>query len=112
MFFNRKKKVEAKLDKDVCILICPIAAGMLGICLTTIGLLRVVISMKNINTFADDLLSLDALIFLIATLSSYFAMRKRHFFRIETLESIADISFIVGLSLMVVVCILITFSIT
>lgn len=61
--------------------------------------------------FADDLLSLDALIFLFACLLSYWALRTRNTCRWHRVESIADILFIIGLVLMVIVCALIVYEI-
>ncbi|MDD1451409.1 hypothetical protein NHF48_011225 [Sphingomonas sp. H160509] len=48
---------------------------MVGVCLTGIELLHVSIAMGGKQTIVDDLLSGDALLFLITTLASYFALR-------------------------------------
>ncbi len=63
------------LDERICRLICPIASAMVGVCMTGIGVLQVAFSMHGRQSFADDLLSIDAVTFLLATLSSYFALR-------------------------------------
>jgi len=39
---------------------------MVGVCLTVIGLIRVVISLGTVDTLADDLLAADSLLFLIS----------------------------------------------
>jgi hypothetical protein len=62
---------------DTCVHIYTISAAMIGVCLTGVGLLRVVISLKTTDTWADDLLCLDAVIFLFATISAYWALRSR-----------------------------------
>ncbi len=100
-----------QLDQDISVHICTISAGMVGVCLTTIGLIRVVITMQKIDTFADNLLSLDALIFLFATLTSYWSMRTRNTKRLHTLERLADVAFIAGVSLMAVTCVFICYAI-
>lgn len=105
-----KQKSAVVLDEQTCKMICPIAAAMVGVCLTAISLLRVVMAVDKTNTFADDLLSADAVLFLIATLTSYFALRVSTDIRLHRLEKIADISFIVSMSLLALICIFITYS--
>jgi hypothetical protein len=53
---------------------------------------------------------LDAVIFLVATLVSYFALRTSA--RSHRLEQIADVAFIIAMVLLTVACPLITYSIT
>lgn len=52
---------------------------MVGVCLTVIGLIRVVITLGRADTLADDLLAGDALLFLVSCLLSYWALRSRGF---------------------------------
>ena len=101
----------AELDERMCRLICPIAAAMVGVCLTGIGILQVTVSVARRTTFADDLLSLDALLFLTAMLSSYFALRLNSSRRLHRLEQIADASFIAGMVLMTMACFVITYAV-
>ncbi|PZU57660.1 MAG: hypothetical protein DI547_13405 [Sphingobium sp.] len=100
----------ARLDERTCRLICPIAAAMVGVCLTGIGILRVVISVERHPTLADDMLSVDALLFLIALLSSYFALRLDSEKRLHRLEQIADATFIAAMVLMTAACFVITYA--
>ena len=92
-------------------MICTISAAMVGVCLTGIGLLRVSISVTRTDNFADDLLSLDAILFLIATLSAYFALRVESSVRLHRLERTADIAFIMAMVLLTAVCFFITYAI-
>lgn len=100
------------LDERTCRLICPVAAAMVGVCLTGIGLLHVTITFRSRQTIADDLLSIDALIFLIATLSSYFALRVQGTARLHWLERIADKTFIAAMLLLTAACFIITYSLS
>jgi len=102
---------ESRLEKDICIHIFTVSAGMVGVCLTVIGLLRVVITLRKADTFADDLLALDAMIFLVACVSSYWALRTRTASRMYRIERFADLSFIVALTLMVAICGFMTYAI-
>jgi hypothetical protein len=80
-----------RLEEDICIHIFTVSAGMVGVCLTVIGLLRVVITLRKVDTFADDLLAGDAILFLVACLASYWALRTRKTSRMYRVERFADI---------------------
>jgi hypothetical protein len=85
---------------------------MVGVCLTVIGLIRVVITLGTVDTLADDLLAADALLFLISCLLSYWALRSRGLRRMHRLERIADAIFVIAMIGIVVVCALITYSVS
>jgi hypothetical protein len=93
-------------------MICSISAGMAGVCLTAIGLIRVVISYTHRDTIADDVLAFDAILFLIATLSAYFSLRVDAETRFHRLERIADVAFLLAMSTLVLVCFIITYMIS
>jgi hypothetical protein len=97
---------------DTCVHIYTISAAMIGVCVTGVGLIRVVITLKKTNTLADDLLCLDAVLFLFATISAYWALRVRAVRRLERLEFIADVAFIAGMGLMTGICLFITYAIS
>jgi hypothetical protein len=102
---------DVHLEEDVSIHIFTASAAMVGVCLTVIGLLRVVLSIRGVGTFADELLALDAFIFLVSCLLSYFALRTRSARRMYRVERIADGLFITGLVLMVLACGLIVYEV-
>jgi hypothetical protein len=108
MFQPRMNK---PLEEDICIHLFTVSATMVGVCLTVIGLIRLVISVQKIDTLADDLLAVDALLFLCACLCAYWALRMRSRRRMHWLERIADGSLIMGLILMVAVCGIIAYNI-
>ena len=85
---------------------------MVGVCLTVIGLIRVVITLGSADTLADDLLAADALLFLLSCLLSYWALRSRGLRRMHRLEKFADAISIIAMIGMVAVCALITYSIS
>ncbi len=110
-FFMARPDGENRLEDDISVHIFTVSAGMVGVCLTVIGLLRVVITLRKADTFADDLLAFDAIIFLIACLSSYWALRTRSRQRHHRLERFADIVFLIGLVMMATICGFITYAI-
>jgi hypothetical protein len=99
------------LEEDLCIHIFTVSAAMVGVCLTVIGLIRVIITLRKADTLADDFLAFDAVLFLISCLSSYWALRTRNTRRMHRLERFADGVFILALLLMVGVCGFITYAI-
>jgi hypothetical protein len=60
----------SRLDEDISIHIFIASAGLVGVCLTVIGLIRVVLTIKGGVTLADDLLAVDAFSFLVSRLLS------------------------------------------
>jgi hypothetical protein len=100
------------LEEDICIHIFTVSSAMVGVCLTVIGLIRVVITFGKIDTLADDLLAADAFLFLIACLLSYWALRTRTLRRMHRVERLADGIFILAMIVMTGVCGLITFAIS
>ena len=83
---------------------------MVGVCLTVIGLIRVVITLGKADTLADDLLASDALLFLTSCLLSYAALRARSLRRVHRIERAADVVFITAMVVMTVICGFITYA--
>ncbi len=102
---------DKKLEEDICIHIFTVSSAMVGVCLTVIGLIRVVITLGKADTLADDLLATDALFFLTSCLLSYWALRSRGLRRMHRIERAADTVFIAAMIVMVAVCALITYSV-
>ena len=109
---NRHRDPDTNLEQDICIHIFTVSSAMVGVCLTVIGLIRVVITLGRADTLADDLLAGDALLFLISCLLSYWALRSRSLRRMHRLEKIADGIFILAMIGMVIICALITYTIS
>ena len=109
---NRPRDPSSHLEQDICIHIFTVSSAMVGVCLTVIGLIRVVITLGRADTLADDLLAGDALLFLISCLLSYWALRSRSSRRMHRLEKIADGTFILAMIGMVIICALITYTIS
>jgi hypothetical protein len=98
-----------KKEENISIHIFSVSAAMIGVCLTVIGILNLVSSFKKIQTLCDEITAVDAIFFLIACVISYTAIRTKTRKRRYLLEKLADYSFIIGLLLMVVTCLLIVY---
>jgi len=97
-------------ETDICVHIFSVSAGMIGVCLTVIGLFRVITELKNFSTIGDDLLAVDALAFLTSFYLSYIALRRRESKRNYQLEKIAGVIFLTALCLMAIICGLIAYA--
>jgi hypothetical protein len=87
------------LDHDICVHIFTASAAMVGVCLTVIGILRMVVSLRHTDVLGDDLLAINAMAYLMACLMSYWALRTRSQGRNHRLEQIADVLFLGSLIL-------------
>jgi hypothetical protein len=100
------------LEEDISVHIFTVSAAMVGVCLTVIGLIRVVITFGKEDTLADDLLAADAFLFLVACLLSYWALRTRSLCRMHRVERLADAAFIIAMILMTGICGFVTYAMT
>ncbi|HEY0199177.1 MAG TPA: hypothetical protein VGC19_11675 [Rhodanobacter sp.] len=101
-----------RLDDNICVHIFTASAAMVGVCLTVIGIIRVVISLRKSDLFADDLLAVNAMLYLASCLLSYWALRTLSVMRNYRLERTADIVFLVALTLTAINCGYITWAIS
>ena len=82
---------------------------MLGVCMTVISIVKLSQGKQGITSWVDDLLALDALIFLGSSIFSYLSIRsnsKKIYF-----EDIADKVFMLALILMGAAVVLLTYEI-
>ncbi len=98
-------------NPDLCPAIFGASVAMVGVCLTVIGLFKVVTSAKSVSSAGDDLLALDALLFLISGMLSYWAMRHRGRRELPEVERAADYVFLGAMVLMVVIAALMAYAV-
>jgi hypothetical protein len=108
---NRETKAEA-IDHEIVSHIFTISAAMVGVCLTAIGLIRIIINQQGIATFADDLLAFNAFLFVSCCVGSYWSFKTRHTRSRGALENFVEVTFLIGLALTVVACGLIVYGIS
>ena len=109
---DSKTNGKRELEEDICIHIFTVSSAMVGVCLTVIGLVRVVITLGKADTLADDLLAGDALLFLVSCFLSYGALRSRGVRRMHRLENVADGVFIFAMTVMVAICAFLTYAVS
>jgi hypothetical protein len=106
-----EQESQRRLEADISVHIFSVSAALVGVCLTVIGLLRIVINTSKVESVVDDFLAADAVIFLISCLLSYWALRTRSLYRMYRVERAADVIFLLGLFLMVLVCSFVAYAI-
>ena len=84
-----------------------VSASMVGVCIMALGLFSIFQSLEKIKNISDELLAVDAVLFLCSCLISYTAVRTKDTKRRYKLERIADIVFLTALSVIALVAILI-----
>jgi hypothetical protein len=109
---NPDRNEEKQFEENICIHIFTVSSAMVGVCLTVIGLVRVVITVGKADTLADDLLAGDALLFLISCFLSYAALRSRGIGRMHRIERASDAVFIVAMVVMVAICAFLTYAVS
>jgi hypothetical protein len=108
----RNQDAHSFLEEDVCGHIFTVSAAMVGVCMTVIGILRIVITIQKVNTLADDFLAFDSLLFLTSCILSYWALRSRGYARMHRIERVADGIFILGLLGMGAICVFTVYEFT
>lgn len=98
-----------KQEENISIHIFSVSAAMVGVCLTVIGILNVITSIKRVETLLDDMTALDAVFFVLACIISYMAIRTKERGRRLLLEKTADTIFLAALFLMAATCVSIVY---
>ncbi|WP_153796899.1 hypothetical protein [Foetidibacter luteolus] len=98
--FNQQDK-----NRDIAHHILGSSTTMIGVCITVITLFKLLNT--RLQTYADELLSFDTLVFTVAALFSYASLRSNNNAR---LEQVADIAFFLGLLVILLVAFIIVFT--
>jgi hypothetical protein len=85
------------LDEDICVHILTASSVMVGVCLTVVGILRMVIKLHSADMTGNDLLSINAMLYLLSAILSYWALRTRNRKRNHRIAYAADAVFIAGM---------------
>jgi hypothetical protein len=103
---------DTPLERDIAVHIFAASAALVGVCLTVISIVRSYTVSMHIQTMVDDLLAVNALVFLCACLLSYWALRTRASRPMHRLEAVADVVFLIGLGGMALACGLIVWAVS
>lgn len=97
-------------EHSLSIQIFSVSAALVGVCLTTIGIINLVTSYRQAGSWADEITAIDAVFFLCACLISYTAIRTKDPAKRAHREKIADAFFLSGLFIMAGVSVFIVYA--
>lgn len=108
---RRRSILRPGVESDVSVHVFTVSGGLVGVCLTVIGIIRISINVKaGYTTIGDELLAVDSVCFMTACLLAYSSLRTADHTRSKRLEGYADRLFITGMAVMCATCALIAFS--
>ena len=88
-----------------------VSAGMVGVCLTAIGLLRIVAAQTQAQSLGDDLLAVDAMLFVACAFLAFWSFKTTNLAIRRRLRLVVDTLFLVGLAGMGAICAVIAYAI-
>ena len=88
-----------------------VSAGMVGVCLTAIGILRLVATQTKIQTLGDDLLAINAILFVLICNLAFWSFKTKVPQRRRRLRVLVDTLFLLALSSMAGICAVIAYAI-
>lgn len=97
------------IEFDITIHIFTVSATLVGVCLTVIGIFIMSRKLSHIKSYGEELLAIDALLFLVSCILSYSALRKRSEGRRHRLERTAEEVFFAALAFMTFICLFIVY---
>lgn len=86
-----------------------VSSGMVGICATAIGLIGIFKTMKGLELIVDELFAIGALLFLAVTGLAFLGLRTRVRNWMSQLLLSLDLIFFIGLGVVVVASVLLTY---
>jgi hypothetical protein len=97
-------------EEELAMNVFSISAGMIGVCLTAIGILRVVSSQSSTETIGDNLLAIDSVLFVLCCYLSFWSFKAGNVRLRHGLRLVADGLFMLAMTVMVAVCAIIAYA--
>ena len=92
-------------QRDIYLHVSEVSVAMIGVCLTGVSILNVDQDINDVNTYVDDLLAIDSLLFLTSYLMSYWVVRvmTKSTRDVRKIGNLANIIFLIGMIFMAVI---------
>jgi hypothetical protein len=103
--------VQERREDEFMMHVFAISAGMVGVCLTAIGILRLVASQAGVQTLGDDLLAVDSVLFVVCCFLSFWSFKSVDKEFRQHLRLVVDTILLVALVIMACVCCVIAYAI-
>ena len=98
-------------EHDLTMHVFSISAAMVGVCITAIGILRLVAAQVRVETMGDELLAADSVLFVLCCFLSFWSFKTAAKRLRNRLRIVIDTLFMLALTIMVVVCAVIAYAI-
>jgi hypothetical protein len=98
-------------EHELTIHVFAISAAMVGVCLTAIGILRLISNQSHIETIGDDLLAADSVLFVVCCFLCFWSFKTPAQKVRRVLRLVIDGLFMLALSILVAVCAIIAYAI-
>lgn len=85
------------------------SATMMGVCVTVIGLVKILAQNSRISSHVDQYLAVDMLLFTASAMFSYFSLRYEEKRRSPRYENLVDHIFMIGLTTLALCSFLVAF---
>ena len=85
------------LDDDICVHIFSVSATMVGVCLTVIGIIRVILTLRREDLIIDDMVAVNMMFYVVSAFCSYWSLRTHRTQRGWRMMRVADAFFLIGL---------------
>jgi hypothetical protein len=109
-YHSTKPYRQGNPSRQIYLHISKISAVMVGICQAGVELIHIASVAEQVDTFIDDFLALDSLVFLFSCVTAFYALRSPNLSRALRVGRIAEISFAFGLLVMVGIAVFTAFS--
>ncbi len=87
-----------------------VSSAMVGVCLTAIGILRLVTGENRAQTIGDDLLAVDAVVFSVSTGLAFWSFKTRNADVRKRIRWIVEVLFLIGLAVMAIASVVIAYA--
>lgn len=98
-------------EHDLTMHVFAVSSGMVGVCLTAIGLLRLIAAQTKAQTLGDDLLAVDAILFVVCAFLAFWSFKTKEPSIRRCLRFVVDTLFLSGLAGMGAICAVIAYAI-
>lgn len=97
-------------EHELTLHVFSISAAMIGVCLTAIGILRLVAVQTKVQTLGDEFLAADAVLFVFCCFLSFWSFKTKQTRLRQRLRLLVDILFMVALVVIVCICAIIAYA--
>ena len=97
-------------EHELTLHVFSISAALIGVCLTAIGILRLVSAQSKVQTLGDELLAADAVLFVTCCILSFWSFKTKQAKLRRKLRLFVDVLFMVALVGMVGICAIIAYA--